>query len=309
MYSIPVCRRSEPLGRAGFTLIELLVALTIGGILSTILFQLMQGNSQFVAMQSAREEVQQNGRASLDLIAGDLRTLPSSAIRDMQPHSIRFFLPRGWGVLCNPVAASTGTAYVIFPAGGFPEDFQPGVANWGVALEQTADPGASTGAYGFVRNAQRVPEGTECDAIHPDANNATRYYTTGLSVSSSLVDATALGAGATILPGTQVMIFEEVRYDVELASSGPGGYWMRRMSGYSGGQWNMQPMAGPLPQDTSLVFRYLQEDGVSTATQAADVRRIRIWLEVQSRSKRAEAGVLRPQQVDTVTTDIVLRNR
>jgi prepilin-type N-terminal cleavage/methylation domain-containing protein len=309
MSLIPVCRPSEGLSRAGFTLIELLVALTIGGLLSTILFQLMQGNSRFVAMQSAREEVQQNGRASLDLIAGDLRALPSSAIQDMQPHSVRFYLPRGWGVLCNQVTATTLTAYVIFPAGAFPEEFRANAAHWGVALEQTADPGASTGAYGYVRNAQRVPEGTECDAIHPDAGNASRYYTTGLSVGSSLVDAALLGTGAVILPGTQVMIFEEVRYDVELASSGPGGYWLRRMSGYSGDQRNMQPMAGPLPTDTSLVFRYLQQDGVSTAAQAADVRRIRVWLEVQSRSGRVESGVRRPQQVDTVTTDVILRNR
>ena len=44
-------------GRAGFTLIELMVSLVIGGILTTILLQLMQGNSRFVSMQDQRNDV------------------------------------------------------------------------------------------------------------------------------------------------------------------------------------------------------------------------------------------------------------
>jgi prepilin-type N-terminal cleavage/methylation domain-containing protein len=64
------------LNRAGFSLIELLVALMISGLLATVMFQLMSGQGRFVEIQSAREEVQQNSRAALDLIGNDLRTLP-----------------------------------------------------------------------------------------------------------------------------------------------------------------------------------------------------------------------------------------
>ena len=37
------------------------------------MFQIVGAQSRFVEMQSGREEVQQNARAALDLIAADLR--------------------------------------------------------------------------------------------------------------------------------------------------------------------------------------------------------------------------------------------
>lgn len=288
--------------RAGFTLVELLVALMIGGILTTILLQLMQGNSRFVEAQSAREEVQQNGRASLDLIAADLRSLPPSAIIEKEESRIRFRLPRAWGVLCNALDNTSRTAYVLFPAGAFPGDFASGAAHWGVGVEQTPGPEQATGIYQYATRPTRVAEGSECDAVQPNANDVTRYLTAGFSVTSSMV------AAGTVLPGTQVMVFEEMAYDVAEGTSPPGN-WIRRMSGYSGLGRNMQPMAGPLPGPGSLVFTYLQPDGVTPAATAAEVGRIRIWLEVESRSRRVEDGVLRPLQTDTMTTDVVLRNQ
>lgn len=295
-------------GRAGFTLVELLMALVVGGMLTTILLQLMQGNGRFLASQSAREEVQQNGRAGLDLIAADLRAVPPAGIQDMQANSIRFYLPRVWGVLCNPLAAGDQTAYVLFPAGSFPDDFASDARQWGVAVEQTPNPAQSTRQYAYRERATRVAEGTQCDAVQPNAGNAALYLTAGFTVGTSLVDAGMVGAGGTILPGTPVMVFEEMRYDVA-EGSGPPGHWIRRMSGYSGSSRNMQPMAGPLPGPASLVFTYLQPNGVSVAANAAQVGRIRVWLEVESRAKRVSDGQLRPVQTDTMTTDVVLRNQ
>jgi prepilin-type N-terminal cleavage/methylation domain-containing protein len=293
---------------AGFTLVELLMALVVGGILTTILLQLMQGHGRFLASQAAREEVQQNGRASLDLIAADLRALPPSAIRDMQANSVRFYLPRAWGVLCNAVGVGSQTAYVVFPAGSFPGDFASGTRQWGVAVEQTASPAQPTGEYAYRTQAARVSAGTQCNGVQPNSGNGALYLTAGFTVGASLVDAGVLGAGGTILPGTPVMVFEEMRYDVA-EGSGPPGYWIRRMSGYSGSSRNMQPMAGPLPGPSSLVFTYLRPNGVTAAANAAQVGRVRVWLEVESRSKRVSNGQLRPEQTDTMTTDVVLRNQ
>src|SRR5688500_12033257 len=103
--------------RRGFTLIELLVALMISSFLVTVIYQLMSGQSRFVRIQSAREEVQQNARAAMDVMAGDLRTVPPSAIQAMGPDSIRFYMPRAWGVLCNTIDSNSGTLWAIFPAG------------------------------------------------------------------------------------------------------------------------------------------------------------------------------------------------
>lgn len=288
---------------------EVLVALTLGGILATVLLQLMQGNGRYVAAQSAREEVQQNGRASVELIAGDLRGLPSSAIRSMGANSIRFYLPRAWGVLCNQVGTTTTTVYAIFPAGAFPADFQGGASHWGIALEQVADPATANGQYAYVTRAQQAAAGSQCNAVQPNAGNAARYLVTAFTVPGSLVDTGVMGPGGTIRPGTQLMVFEEMSYDVSLSSGAVPGRWIRRMAGYAGATRNMQPMAGPLPADTSMVFRYLRDDGVTAAAVPAEVRRVRLWLEVQSRAQRRRDGVLRPEQVDTLTTDIILRNR
>ncbi len=289
-------------------MVELLAALVLGGLLTTVLLQLMQGNGRFLAMQSAREEVQQNGRASLDLISSDLRTLPRSAIREMGANSIGFYLPRAWGVLCDTLPVGSQTAYVLFPAGSFPGDFTPGAKQWGVAVEQTPRPDQPTRRYRYVTEPTRTGAGSRCDAIQPNAGDAAMYLAAGFTVGSSLADAAEVGAGGTILPGTQVMVFEEVRYDVA-EGSGPPGIWIRRMSGYGVSSRNMQPMAGPLPSARSLVFTYLQPDGITAAAAPADVGRIRVWLEVESRSRRTRGDRLRPEQTDTMTTDVILRNQ
>src|SRR5215211_5199727 len=103
--------------RRGFTLMELLVALMISSFLVTVIYQLMDGNSRFVRTQSAREEVQQNARAAIDVMAGDLRTVQPTAILAMGPDSLRFYMPRAFGVLCNQLDTNSATAWVIFPAG------------------------------------------------------------------------------------------------------------------------------------------------------------------------------------------------
>src|SRR5688572_28851170 len=61
----------------GFTIIELLIALVISGILALSIFEVVSNESEFVSLQSQREEVQQNTRASLELIASELRTIPA----------------------------------------------------------------------------------------------------------------------------------------------------------------------------------------------------------------------------------------
>jgi len=295
---------------AGFTLIELLVSLLISGILASVVFQLLEGNSDFVARQSAREEVQQNARASLELIAGDLRSVPASALLETEPNSIRFYLPRGWGILCNTLDTASTTAYVIFPAGTFPEEFQYGARHWGVAVEQTTAAAMSAGVYSFAPQVAQSAAGSQCDALQP--NLTAEHVVRGFSVAATglLANGGLLGAPtATIGPGTQVMVWEEIGYDVDFSET-PSGNWVRRMAGYNGaGLPNMQPMAGPVPAVTSLRFTYLQEDGATPAALPDDVRQVGIWLETESRSRRRDNGAYRSLQTDTMTTDVILRNQ
>ena len=290
--------------RSGFTLIELLVALVISGILVGTLFQLLQGNSRFVQLQSAREEVQQNGRAAISVIAGDLRSVAPGGIIAMSPTSIRFRAPRGWGILCNTLDTSSTTAWAVFPASTLPSDAIWNKAAWGIGIEQSPNPSASTGAWQFVAPVTQQASGDPCDAIQPAASASRIRY--GFNRPSGGTFVTA----GTVLPGTPVMLFEEMSYDVASSTSGAvPGYWIRQMVGYgSGGQPNMQPMAGPVPSENAIQFEYLQADGSTIATAPADVRRIAIRVITQSRSETVKNGTRQPSQVDTTSTDVYLRN-
>lgn len=288
--------------RAGFTLIEIVIALMISGLVVSSIFQVLQGNSRFVQMQASREEVQQNARAALDVIAGDLRAVPPGAIVEMEADRIRFYQPRAWGVLCNALTPSTATAWVLFPASVVPSDSFFARPNWGVAVEGTTDPLTHTGSYLFVGGVSRVTSGDPCGAIQstPSAQRVRLGFTKS---------GNPFITGSSVAPGTQVMLFEEMRYDVAASTTaGVTGNWIRRMAGYSGSSANMQPMAGPVPAAGGLRFTYLRADGTTPAATAAQVRQIGIEVVTQSRAVFNQGGVLTPQQVDSARTDIYLRN-
>lgn len=288
--------------RAGFTLIEILIALMISGLVVSSIFQVLQGNSRFVQLQSSREEVQQNARAALDVIAGDLRAVPPTAIVEMEADRIRFYQPRAWGVLCNTLTPSTATAWVLFPASVVPADSFYARPSWGLAVEQTGDPLTHTGTFLFVNSTTRVTSGDPCGAIQ--STTSAQRVRLGFTKSGS-----PFITGGSVAPGTQVMLFEEMRYDVAASTTaGVPGNWIRRMAGYSGSSPNMQPMAGPVPAAGALRFTYLRADGVTPAAIPAQVRQIGIEVVTQSRAVSNQGGVPTPQQVDSARTDIYLRN-
>jgi prepilin-type N-terminal cleavage/methylation domain-containing protein len=287
----------------GFTLIELLVALVISGLLVGVIFQVIGGNSRFVSMQSAREEVQQNSRAAADLISSDLRSAASVGLMEMNANSVRLYVPRAWGITCADVGPGTSEVWAIFPSGTLPPDFAPAgqQPHWGVAVHQTSDPVVNTDQYRFV-SAILEPTGTNpCANVQPNLTG--QHLTMGFRKSSG----SFVTGGITIRAGTPMMIYEEVRYDVA-QPTGSSDFWVRRMVGYTGSNPNMQPMAGPVPAADALEFTYLRADGSTVAATAAQVRQIRLALTTQSRSRSMQGGQLLPQQTQSTTVDVFLRN-
>lgn len=286
---------------AGFTLLEILVALMISGLVVSSIFQVLQGSGRFVSMQSAREEVQQNARGALDLIAGDLRAVPPGAILEMERAQIRFLQPRAWGVLCNTLTPSSPAAWVIIPAGMVTVEEFLERPHRGIAVEQSTDPLVRTGVFRFVPAPLRQTAGDPCDAVQPTPSSD-RVRVGFRSPGPPFVD------GDSVPAGSPIMLYEEVRYDVAASGGGAAGTWIRRMAGYAASGPNMQPMAGPVPEGSGLAFTYLADDGAAPAAHPAAVRQIGIEVVTRSRAVERDGAGVRPRQVDTARTNVYLRN-
>lgn len=300
MYTTRRLREAES-ARAGFTLLEVLVALMVSGLVVGSIFQVLRGTAHFVELQASREEVQQNARAALDLIAGDLRGVPPGAFVEMEADRIRFMQPRAWGVLCATLAPTDLTAWVIVPEGMVSVGDFLERSHRGLGVEQSGDPLVRTGRYRFVSGLLRETSGDRCDVVQPFPSAG------GVRIGLGSPGAPFV-TGDSVPAGSLVMLYEELAYDVAVSGGTGGGRWIRRMAGYGASRPNMQPMAGPVPDGAGLTFGYLSGDGATAATVADSVRRVTIEVVVRSRGVEREGARVRPQQVDTARTTVHLRN-
>lgn len=296
-------RRHKPVrsSSAGFTLIELMVALVISGIVAGVVFDLLLGQTRFARYQNAREEVQQNARAALEVISAELRGVPPEAIIAADANSIQFRLPRVWGILCTDVLPGATTISVRFPAGLFPTDLpttSPVPNNWGITVGDTA--GIVTMAP--VRWTPPVTGFTPPTATNCDGAAALQPTVPALQGD----DRTFSGATfiptlgwATIPRGTPVYLWQEVSYDV--AASNIPGIWIRR---------NSQPMAGPVPAangpNAGLQFTYRTANNLILLppVPGGDVASIGLTVRTESRAKFNNTP-----QLQADSTQVYLRNR
>lgn len=274
---------------------ELLVALLISGLLALVIFQLLQGQGRFVAIQGAREEVQQNARAVVELVGGELRGVPGGAgLVQGTEDSLTIRVPRVWGVLCAVPGGGATTLQVSMPAGG--PDLTP-TDSTGLAVQ------IGTGAGATWTNGVRLtavgPKQTSCGPTTLAAGAEAHTLTFSGSLGGTAPDA-----------GAPVYVYDPVTYRTG-TSAGVDGLWIQRRSGGSGSQ----PFAGPINEGSTadskgLRFAYFDETGAMLATplSAADrakVRRIR--LVVRTLSSRGVGDDAAQEQTDSI--DIFLRNR
>lgn len=229
--------RPRGLGRAGFTLIEVMVSVVIAGLLAGVIFQLMQGQASFVGLQSARQEVQQNTRGTLELLSSELRAVPPGAITTAEANRIVFHMPRVWGITCNDMSGG-GNVWVLVLAGTFPADFPSTITDdWALALPISTSPGSWKLAT-ITSKATGTPSCPEYDL------SDLRNY-----------DAINLGytdAGSAIREqGTEVFISQRITYETGTGSSSSK-LWVKRNNGAS----TPQVMAGPLMDADGLRFDY-----------------------------------------------------
>lgn len=281
-------------GRGGFTLIELLVALIVGSLVIGVLLQLVSGQARFVQGQSAREEVQQNSRAALELIGSELRSLSSGAsLVRAAADSLTLRTPRVWGSVCGlPGGATIEVAFPAVAGMSFAVNAGTGiVVNLGtptapvwssaVAVTSISGPGSTCGG-------NPLPGGVE-----------RRTFTlSGVPTSGATTPAR----------GNVAYLYDQVTYRTG-TSAGVPGIWIQRRIGEGSGAAN-QPMAGPIGDGEGLSFVYYSDGSslplstpIVDAAVRSSVSRIAIIVEAVSRGDETTIA----STTDTVL--VPLRNR
>jgi type II secretory pathway pseudopilin PulG len=297
--SVPRMRRMPvPSERTGATLVEVLVALATGGILAGTIATVLVAHGRFAAVQTAREEVQQNARATLELITSELRGVAHGAITVAEDATIAFRLPRAWGVVCRHLPDRLS---VLFPSGALPmlraDDDLLALPPVGTATEWRFLP-----VHGGSGDAVAA---AECAALNPTGGGGDlQPWLLAPRADTTFPRTLGIVPGeAGLPPGAPVYVHDEVRYAV--ASSGAAGWWIRRNTGPA---MLMHPLTGPVPPTGGLRLVYLDEHGAVIADRtAAEVReRIRgVEITVVMLSRTHFRG--EPLR-DSVTARVQLRN-
>lgn len=291
-----------PRGQAGFTLIEVLVSLVLVVLLGGVIFQVVQGESRFATVQSAREEVQQNSRGALEILASELRSVQRSGLVSATSTSITFLLPRVWGVSCG---VSGGVLSALFPAAGgvsfeinsasglLADTSAAGTGKWGPSANPTVSDRATVTALAAI-NPALGSSGSPCNGIRADAD--ANGYLKGYTITGTNIP-------AQVPSGNTLYLYQYVSYDVGQSGSE---YWIRRNLGT--GSTTQQPLAGPLNGATGLTFTYWDANGnaiaapINALATLQTVARINITVTTASRAKG------RAFLTNTQSTSVMLRN-
>ena len=287
-------RKRSRSARAGFTLVELAVALLIGALLITVVLQMVSGQVRVTALQSAREETQQNTRGALEIMSSELRSAIPAGILAAGPQTLTFMQPRAWGLLCATATASTQFT-VVFPDAGADAAWAPGQAN-GVLVEGAGGAYSPSPALGLASRAritgsQELPVSDVNCGLRPAGNVRVVRITTSAAV--------------TGLEGAPVALYTLTRYDVATVD---GLLWLRRNSGLDNGDnFQPQPLAGPLAAGRfDLEYRNAAGNVIAAGVLPANLANIRqVRIRVVTESTQRLNGTAQRDSGETVVT---LRN-
>jgi prepilin-type N-terminal cleavage/methylation domain-containing protein len=287
-----VCCDRDDVRRAGFTLVELMVSVVLGALLIGVVLNFVTSQTRIATAQSGREEVQQNARGALEMVASDLRGAVSAGVVRGDADAIELLLPRRWGVVCSQ--AVPNRTVVVFP--NIPGQVTPAGVDAGLLLQppgggawQPALPAMAT-----VTTATAVAVNASCGALN----------TTGNVVAFQLDGAGHPGVAV----GSTAALYQRVRYDVRTSR---GAQWIHRSNGMTdAATFSMQPLAGPVdPEGGGLSLTYYTgtppaplnaAPGAAASTSALSQVRLRVRM-----MSRPGAGT---SQVEFDSATVQIRN-
>ena len=251
-----------------------MVALLISGILITVVFQMINGQTRFAAVQGGRQEAQQNVRGALEIIASELRSAIPGAILTAGDQEITFMQPRMWGIVCGSPAWNQ--VDVIYPATAALDPFDTGATggilfNTGSEDDPNWQPDPHT-ARATLAGVQvlAAPGGGTCGTMGASGNVAVARLTSAQNIA------------ALAVAGRSITVYTITRYD--LGAAADGRTWLNRSMGLN----NQQPLAGPMDP---AGFRFQYFAGTPAAAVAApgatpaalrEIRMVRVQVVAQS---------------------------
>jgi prepilin-type N-terminal cleavage/methylation domain-containing protein len=294
--------------RPGVSLVELVVALTLFGVVATLMLSVLRGQQRFHVGALEIIQTKRSAHQAVELLYGELRAASGADIYAISDSSITFRATHGASHIC---AIDSGRASVTLPpatmtplsglsafltlprAGDSMLVFDPGDAPTGDddrwrAHVLTADPGGGLcplRPFGLAARAADVASGL------------------AISVGPALTE--------SIVVGSPVRFFRPASYSLYRSS---GAEWMLGYATCAAGTCSVrQPLSGPyLPfaggGAGGLVLRYFDADGAPTSDRSRIVR-VDVVARARSASVLDVAHIRGQRYHDSLALTIALRNR
>lgn len=269
--------------RRGFTVIELLVVAVLGTLLLMATYQVLITNQRTYTVQNAHIAGQQISRATLDVLAAELREVNPTDLVAMGTEQVTFRAPRRFGLVCDVTLPVLGSSPIL-DVRQVGEAFMAGDSVFVFADNQ---PSRSTDDAWILAAASAVDPTITCDG-EPAQEMIFAGY-----AAAFLAD--------TVRVGAPVRSFVHHTYGRFVVSG--DSYVARQVAGGP-----VEPLVGPIPATLaagvpSVEFVYMDASGTTTAT-AADVAQIEIRVRVRSDARTATGDII----ADSLTTRVHLRN-
>jgi prepilin-type N-terminal cleavage/methylation domain-containing protein len=297
---------NDPRGRRGFTLVELIVALSLFGVVATLMLSVLRGQQRFHVGALEIIDTKRSAHHAVDLLYGQLRAASSADIYAISDSSIAFRATLGASHICaidsarsvitlspTPTAERGLSSFLTIPRAG----------DSLLILDLGDTPGADDDRW-YAHIIWSDPDGGICPLRpHGLAANAGEMAGVVVAITPPLSASTYVGA--------PVRFFRPARYSLYRSSAGD---WMLGYSTCAAGTCSVrQPLSGPyLPfaRDgaAGVAFEYADRQGVATSDPSR-VARIDVVARARSAFTLDVAHIRNRRYHDSLAISIALRNR